>query len=737
MCTGVRSAAIVTAYEFGQMEAMAASNRLTWLLSASLGLAAVTSAAHAQQSPPAETEAEEVDSDEIVVLAQPGDQVRIDRRTYTLRDDATAQSTNMFDVLGRIPSVSVSPAGDVTLLGASNVTIQINGQPVPGANLEQVLRGLPGGNVERIEVITNPSAQYSAAASGGIINIITRQRFDSGFSGNLQAGLDSLGGYHLGIAPNWSSGPWSLSGQVGIYDGGQESDLTRERRDIPSGTLTSETGNREMAWDGWYASRLQAGYAPNERRRMSLALDTGEFNFAQTLTAQLSDTSGSVADRISQTSNTGEQNQLTFDFQQSGDQPRELMKLNVALSQYVNQSTNLYTDTPTIGLASQYAALSEQDTRSANMKLDFEQPFEDERFLTFGAAFDTSDQDIENELETLFGPGPPDYTATLQGSQQTLAGYVTYQFDTGDWTWLPGLRGESYRREVISGGLETDSEETRFFPSIHIRRAVTPAINVDLSYTSRIQRPGIQQLDPALRFVDVDRAVSGNPNLEPTTTDAYEANFIYQKNGANFSVTFFDRISDDIVSQFTEVNGDGVIVSTPINAGTSEQRGLQVLLRGPIGERWRYSLSGNVLNREFDVLSGGGTTRRSEIEYDGIAQLDWRDPDQNAVGADQVQLELRFNGPRYGIQTEIDPFYMVNFTWRRRVTERLFAVVMVHDIFNSTDQISEITTADYIERAEYSAAGTRARIALTYQFGSGPQRPPSDQAPGGPPVPGL
>ena len=112
-------------------------------------LLASAGVAHAQQQqaappPPAEQAAAENLEDEIVVLADTGDQVRIDRRTYTLRDDASAQATNMFEVLGRIPSVSVAPSGAVTLLGAENVTIQINGQPVPGTNLEQVLRGILG-----------------------------------------------------------------------------------------------------------------------------------------------------------------------------------------------------------------------------------------------------------------------------------------------------------------------------------------------------------------------------------------------------------------------------------------------------------------------------------------------------------------------------------------------------------------------------------------------------------------
>jgi ferric enterobactin receptor len=718
---------------------MGTPNRLTWLLSASLVFLAPSVSAHAQPQPtpvPASTQAsEDEEHDDIVVLAEPGDQVRIDRRTYTLRDDATAQSTNMFDVLGRIPSVSVAPSGEITLLGASNVTIQINGQPVPGGNLEQILRGLPGSDVERIEVITNPSAQYSAQASGGIINIITRQRFNAGFNGTLQAGADSLGGYHVGLAPSWSRGPWTFSGQVGVYGGEQENNLTREREEFPGGAITTEDGGREFEFNGWYAGRLQASYQPNAKRRMSLSLDAGDFNFDQVQSSDLTDDLGPLETRESVRADRGENNQLTFDFQQDGDAPRELIRFNAALSQFVNTSELLFSSTPDGGFLSQYSTLTEQDTTGLSVKLDIEQPFEEERFLTLGAAFDQSEQTIETVFDVLTGVGPPEYEAALEGASQTLAVYATYQFGMGDWTILPGARAEAYRREVASGGLESDDVETRLFPSIHVRRELTSSINIDLSYTSRIQRPGFQQLDPALRFVDVDRAFSGNPNLEPTTTDAFEANFIYQKNGASFSVTFFDRISDDVVSQFTDVNGDGVIVSMPVNAGESQQRGVQALLRGPLGERWRYSLSGNLLSREFDYLSGGGIERRSEIEYDGIAQLDYRDPDQEAIGADQLQFEVRFQGPRHGLQTEIDEFIMANFTWRRRITPRLQGVFMVQDIFDSTDQISEVTTDDYFERTEFESPGARFRIALTYQFGDGPRRPIQDQQPGPPPVP--
>ncbi|MEQ1818342.1 MAG: TonB-dependent receptor [Terricaulis sp.] len=721
---------------------MSSNNRVPWLLSASFVFLIAGESAYAQQTPqpaPAPAEADAMageENNDIVVLAEPGDQIRIDRRTYTLRDDPVAQSTNMFDVLGRIPSVSVAPDGSITLLGAEGVQIQINGRPVPGDNLEQVLRGIPGGSVERIEVITNPSAQYAADASGGIINIITRRRFDAGFNGSIQTSADSLGGYHLGVSPSYSSGQWAFSGQTGIYGGEGDNDLTRERQTPPGGAVTTEDGLRHFEYNGFYISQLQAAYSPTERRRMSLSLDGGEHNFRLEQGSALSNGFGPISTTDVVSDNTFDSAQVTFDFQQQGDAPRELIKFNSVLSQFTGDSRSQFAITPAGGgPAVAYATRSEQDTLNFASDFDVEQPLPSEQFLTLGASFDHTDQTIDSTLTQISGAAPPAFTSRLEGTSQTLAAYSTYQFSTGDWKWLPGLRVEGYRREVVSGALETDDTDVRAFPSLHIRNELTSHINVDLSYSSRIQRPGFEQLDPAFRFNDANRAQSGNPNLEPMTTDAFEANLVYQNAGASFSVTFFDRITKDNWSQFTDVNGDGVIVTMPVNAGESEQRGLQALLRGPIGERWRYSLSGNVLNREYDFLSTTGRIRREAVEYDGIAQLDYRDADQEAAGANQYQFEVRFQGPRHGLQSERSEFVTANFTWRRRLTSRLFGVLNVQDIFDSADQVSEVTTDDYYERTEFESPGTRLRLALTYQFGSGPQRPPQDQQPGGPPMP--
>ena len=702
--------------------------------------------AHAQHSPPpsppppppaAAAEDEEIDEEDPIVVLAPGDQVRIDRRTYTLREDPAAQSSNMFDVLGRIPSVSVAPSGAISLLGADNVTIQINGQPVPGANLEQVLRGITGAEVERIEVITNPGAQHSAAASGGIINIITRQRFSGGLTGSVQAGVDTLGSYHYGISPNWSQGPWSLSGSFGGWGGQQSQDFRRERTILATNDTTLEEGEQEVEFGGYYVGRATVGYRPTEKQRFTLAIDHvrgGNDIMRDTLTTEL----GAPVSEASYLNEVEFYNDgVTFEYHQDGELPRELFKANFFVGNNGVEFEQAFGFEPTVGLDSRFVSSNQQDTDSANGRIEYERPFGEENFLSVGVSFDGSETEIENARETLVGPAvPPDYVALLEGRQETQAAFGTYQFWLGDWTFQPGVRAENYRREVVSGGLETDDVDVRYFPSIHVRRPWGEHINIDLSYTSRIQRPGLQQLDPALRFVDVNRAIQGNPNLEPSLTDAYEANFTYQRQGRSFSLTFYDRISEDVFSPFTTTLIDGTILTTTVNAGTSEQRGLQAILRGPIVEGWRYSANVNLLEREFDALSGGVIERRNEFEYDGSASLEYRDTDQNAIGADQLQLEVRFQGPRHTLQSDIDEFIVTNFTWRRKLTDRLYGTLSAQDIFSSQNNVNEITTATYFERTEFESPGARVRFALTWQFGDGPQRPPPDQqGPAAPPVP--
>lgn len=701
-----------------------------WLSATAAAVLAAAPAAQAQQAAPAPARSASADHNEIVVRAD-ADQVRIDRRIYALRNDAIAQATDMFDVLGRIPSVSVSPAGTVTLLGAGNPTIQLNGQPLPpGANLEQVLRGLTGADVERIEVITNPSAQYSSATSSGIINIVTHQRFNSGFTGNASVMADTYGATRLNLAPSWSQGAWSFGGRLSYYDYQTHIRSERDHDDLTSGITTTDLGHQsvENASNG---VTLQTTYQPNHADKASLSLD---------YYADDSDRPGSInrtsdgvpvfhQDQIQTGSN--EFGRLNLLLQHDGDTPREQVRFNAALTHYGgNDATTLVLTAASGPAPSPFLTGNDQSDDEANITLDYDRPLAGEQFLTTGLSLDAERLEINDVQRTLVGPpGAGDFQSTLHGDAQTFALYSTYQIGAFDWVILPGLRAEYYRREVSSLGAETDQDDLRVFPTLHLRRSFS-AIDLDLSYTSRIRRPDLSDLDPAVHFEDATHASSGNPDLQPSTVNAYEANLTYQAHGAMFGLTFYDRVSHDVFSPFVSQVG-AVTLSTTVNGGEREQRGLQAVMRGPLGPHWVYSVTANALDSEFDTLRNGVTERDSAIEYSGNASLEYRDRNQSEAGADDIQFELRFQSAQHSLQQASGQFYYANLNWRRRLSERLFAFLQVYHVFGTSRGETLTRGDDFIERSIMQNPGIRFRLSLTYQFGAPSDRPPPEPSDNG------
>jgi|CXWL01.1.fsa_nt_gi outer membrane receptor for ferrienterochelin and colicin len=691
----------------------------------------VAGEARAQQAPPTPpppVEAEAEEEDEIIVTARRGDMVRIDRRDYAVRDDPAAQATEALDILGRIPAVSVSPSGEIRLLGGEGVTVQINGQTIRGGSVEQVLRSLTGNDIERIEVTTNPPASQSASSSAGIINIVTRDRFMRGFAGSLQGQMNTLGSTQATLSPSWAQGALTISGRLYYNVNRGDQGFVRRIENFTTGAVIDESGGGDYD-NQQNSANAQFVYRLTPQRRISLTLDhvIGD-NFAeQTFTQRNS--LGVSSLQTAPNWNDSTSNSAFFTFKETGQNQSVLEFTSYfEVSDFANR--RLSTIIPDAGPTTQYAVANGADDTTLSARLGYERPLGGARMLEFGASFDRTEQDLYNRRQTLTGASPDDYDTTLTGALQTGAAYATYQFGAGDWILRPGLRVESDRREVISAGAETDSGETRFFPSLHMRRDLSRNLVLDLSYSSRIQRPDFNQLDPTVRInADGFRGNAGNPDLEPTTTDAYEANITHQSGGSTYSVTLFDRISQDVVSPFTELTPGGALLTRPVNAGESEQRGLQAILRAPIGERWRYSLSANFLSREFDVSSSAGRSRRSQFEYSGNAQIEWRDPRQNEPGADQFQFNLQFQGPRATLQDETDEFFLANLSWRRRITDRLSSTVRWADVFDTNTTETRIRTGDAFDDVENRGVPPRVFFSLNYQFGSLTERPQQDQPP--------
>lgn len=545
--------------------------------------------ANAQQAPPTttpSTEAEAKEENEIIVTAQRGDQVRIDRRDYLVRDDLAAQAMEALDILGHIPSVSVSPSGEIRLLGGEGVSVQINGQSIRGGNVEPVLRSLTGNDIERIEVTTNPPASQSASSSAGVINIVTRDRFMRGFTGTQQGQVNTLGSTQATLSPSCAQDALTINGR--LYYNVNRGDLGFVRRieNFATGAVIDELGGGDYN-NQQVNANAQFVFRPSPQRRISVTLDhLRDDNHAEQTFTQKNSLGGSNL-QTAPTANDRALNSVYFTFRENTEN-QSVLEFTSYFEGSDNSTERLSTITSDAGSTTQYVVTDGADDTAFNARLKYERPLGGSRLLEAGASFDWSEQQLRHRRQTLTGANPDDYDTALSGRLQTSAAFIAYQFGVGEWTLRPGLRAENDRREVISSGEQTDSGETRLFPSLHLRRNLSSDAVLDLSYSSRIQRPQFNQLDPTVRIsTDGLRGNAGNPDLEPTTTDAYEANLTYQSGGSTYSITLFDRISENIVSPFTEFTPSGALLTRPVNAGESEQRGLQTILRGPIGERWR------------------------------------------------------------------------------------------------------------------------------------------------------
>lgn len=233
-------------------------------------MCALASEGWAQTSSPPSCGEQNTLSDVVIEATRPGVVRRIDRTSYEIKDDPLAQAAPLIDILGKLPSVSVGADGRLRLLGTPGVTVQFDGKTVQGTDIK--LNSLTGADVERIEVITNPSAQFSARGIGGIINIISRKRQGAGWSGRVQLATGTQSS-EVRLAPSVTMGKWTLGATIGAtsYHSVQSGREDRSYLDATGAVLGARAETRRD--DQEHTTRngeLKVIYRPTDKQSLTL-----------------------------------------------------------------------------------------------------------------------------------------------------------------------------------------------------------------------------------------------------------------------------------------------------------------------------------------------------------------------------------------------------------------------------------------------------------------------------------
>jgi len=594
-----------------------------------------------QPAPVVEVSPSNDQSDVIEVIGtRPNQTQKIDRRSYRVQQTPHSAQKDAIQLLRGLPTVTISADGQVMLLGNGNVQIFVDGRPYPG-DVAQFLRTLHGGDIESIEVITNPSAQYSAEGTGGIVNFILRKKRSGGASANVTADVSSFGRARVDGVYKFRQDKWTYELEAHGAKG-RSSPATyfirRSVEEVPGGAPTENTEDgRTSIRDtiGELVSKII--YEIDQKTVVSAKLD-GAGN--RSITTRKADFEGSTPDfepfsgrwRANNSSSTLIA-ELILDHKGSD----EGETLNASVRAYGKPSARERTTADYSG-GDSIAADRRQELIGGFGQVDWKKPVGKNQTLSLGGSWNYRKLS-EDYLFASSGPTEEERFDHFTAGHENLAAYATFQQPVAGWKFMPGLRIERNNRRISSPSTpDVRISRTNLFPTVHVEHRLNKWFNLNLSYSKRIDRAPAELLRPYLILENLITGGQGNPQLKDQSTDAYEIGLHYNHNKFDANLTFYDRKTSELWSKDYGVI-DGVNVYTWINSGNRRSRGAELDINAPIARNLKGSVSLNLFQEMVPVELQSGM-KDSTFRYSVNASLEWRGMDRGKIAGDVVQLQF-------------------------------------------------------------------------------------------------
>ncbi|HZZ31643.1 MAG TPA: TonB-dependent receptor [Phenylobacterium sp.] len=664
-------------------------------------------------------------------------QISIDRKSYDVTKDLQAQSGAITDALRNVPSVEVDVQGNVSLRGDSNVTILIDGKPsslFQGDNKAQALQSLPADSIARVEVITNPSAEFQTDGSAGIINLITKHSKGVGFTGSVRGTIGDELRANTGVSLGYNSDKLTVSSDLSVRHDKQKLNQADDR-------LTPDPAG---GFDGVDQELVQHFLAESVNARVGIDYD---------LTPKTRigfETHGNFTDFLltgpSQISEFGPGHIPAASFERDLDihQKRALGGVGVNLRQKLAgdgdfvtslslEETNDARSRSGHTLDQVPSAPEEFDRQAINnhqhhveLKGDWTQPLRDMSKLKAGFDVDHVDNSYRNRGfagGALDGEAPdPTLTNLFEFRQTVAAAYMTYERPVGPVTVLAGLRVEDVQIDLDQAtlGQENEIDYLRAYPTLHLSWKLTDTQQFTASYSHRIQRPDPASFNSFRLELDPLNFQSGNAHLKPQQTQSFELGYEYRQSPLVLVTTLYYRKNRDGFAQVLHDLGGGVFLNERDNAAQSRFAGVEEVASGKFTPKISYNLSVNLSWNQLDSLGPMFAPRRSLVSDEGHGSISWQ-----ATPKDLFQFNGFVQGEELTPQGAQSPLMGYDLGYRRKVTDKLFLVVTAQDVFHSFHSFYRADTPVLIERTKADFDTRQFRVGFSWLFGGGRPKEPA------------
>lgn len=662
---------------------------------------------------------------------------RVDRKVINVGKDLTTAGATASDIMNNIPSLNVdSQTGDISMRGNSNVRVMVDGK-LSNVPVAQLLRQIPSTSIKSIELITNPSAKYNPEGMSGIINIILHKNANIGFNGSVTTGLTQAieAKFNSSIDLNYRNGKFNFYGNYGNNIGKYVNDGTIRRIDENSLQDFDFFNNNKS-----HLYKVGVDFYLNEKNTISLFTNQnifdgkGEGITAVTYNEDLSRNLTQFFNDVS----SNQSSQYNFDYKLDFKKEGHNIELEIDHNEFENDQDATFR-TQGASLFPDYMDFVDTERDQTFINLDYVNPLDSISKIEVGLESRTFETDVEYSSTGLSfnsaGNLIPTPSTDFVYDMDIYSAYATFGQTRKKWSYQIGVRIEDVEVKADTNQVRAFTDTyTQIYPSAFVTYNPNEKNQLQASYSRRVDRPGLDQVNPIREWATPLISSFGNPSLEPQFTDSYEVNYTRRiKNGSITAGVFYRDISDEINrAVYVDRLDFNRLILTFDNFDNTSAYGFEVSGNYKPTKWWSingsfdfYSQTQRGITESLSGDSPNPTENDIIVEDVEVDNTAWNLRMNNSFKVNKkltLQLFGFYRGQNRTIQFIAEPMYFVNLGARYSFAQGKGTISLnYNDMFN-TMVFSFDGERPYEQVGGFNWESNNVYAGITYRFGSGKNR---------------
>ncbi|MFN5418629.1 MAG: TonB-dependent receptor domain-containing protein [Flavobacteriia bacterium] len=661
----------------------------------------------------------------------------IDKKVYNVADDNTVKGGSATDILKNVPSIEIDQDGKISLRGDGNVTILIDGRPssIAGGNGKSFLESLPANTIERIEVVTNPSAKYDPDGTSGIINIVLKKNKLKGINGNVSLSLgtgnllNGTAGLSLRNAKMNVYGTYSYKYYEGYRN--YESLLERTLNDTSIFILDQNREGTDLMIN--HVARVGSDFYLNDRNTFGLSVtanlgDRERTGNLKNLQLDGNDIINREWDRISSDPNENQSMDFNMNYKIDFKKEKGSLLFDANHSRGTDANSGFYHEEyiSRLGYLDNTADLFQQLNNKDVFNVSTFQA-DLVRILPKSMKFEGGAKAILRNSQVLTYSETQD-TVSKQYVEDTVANfqyeyveqiyslYGNFAQQYKKFKYQLGLRAEQALQapNLLSDTLSFENRYRNIFPSAFVKYELAKEQELSLSYSRRINRPTAENLNPFTSYADPFNLRMGNPALKPEYINSFDLGYSLNRKKVNLTVSVFYRQTNSVISRVKTFYDNGATAVTYANIDNSESFGPEIIFIYRPFTWMKNVISGNGNSIKYTDDTQGFDWNNSgffwSVKYAGTFDY-WK---KTAI----FQINAQYNSPRITPQGQVQPRASMDISSDKTLKGGKWNIgLRLTDVFNTQEFRMKVEQPGTFQEARFKQNTRRLYLNISYKFG--------------------